>query len=98
RPDPGRVEVIDRGFADAGERGVARIFAGVEAIGVAGFGQEALSSGWIVRITGRLPVELEAARDDAPGDPGISECLGLIDRVPVDGVVRGQAHAPVVPG
>ena len=70
----------------------------IEAVRVPGLGEQLLRPGGIVRVAGRLPVELEAARNDAPGDPGVAESVGLIDRLPVDGVVRSQAHATIVPG
>jgi hypothetical protein len=59
RPDAGGLEIVDHGFADAAERGVAGIFPGVEAVGIAGLGEELSGSGRIVPVPGRLPVELE---------------------------------------
>src|SRR5258705_3741399 len=94
--DAGRVQVVDDWLADVRDRGVAEVVAGVEAIRVAGLGQELLGLGGIVRIAGRLPVELEARGNDAPGDPRESQGIGLVHRLPVDGVVRRQAHAPIV--
>src|SRR5207248_6652504 len=55
-PDAGRVEVIDHGLADIGDRGVAEVVAGVEAVGVAGLGEELPGPGGIVGVAGRLPV------------------------------------------
>ena len=62
-----------------------------------GLGDEPLGPDGIVRVAGRLPVELEAAGNDAPGDPGISERVRLVHRLPIDGMVHGQAHPPIVP-
>src|SRR5439155_15381852 len=81
-------------------RGVGRPrveVAGVEAAGIAGFGQELLRPR---RIEGRWLEglrELERARDDAAGRLRKSERLGLVERLPIDGVTGGQPHAPVVP-
>src|SRR5207245_8966279 len=68
--DAGRIEIVDDGLADVGDRGVAGVVAGVEPVRVAGLGQELPGLDRIVRIAGRLPVELEARGPDAPGDPG----------------------------
>src|SRR5262245_14821707 len=90
------VEVVDDRLGDHGSS-VTEKFASVEALGVAGLGQELSCAGWIVCVSGGLPVELEARRDDAPGEPGESQSLSAVHRRPVDRVVDGQAHAAVVP-
>src|SRR5215470_19253039 len=72
RPEPhadaGGVEVVDDRFADVGDRSVAEVVAGVEAVGIPSLGQQLPGFDGIVRMARRLPVELEARRDDAPGD------------------------------
>src|SRR5262249_19776946 len=84
--NPGGVEVVDHGLADERDRCVAEVVSGVEAVGIASLGEELLGARRIVRVAGWLPVELEAARNDAPGDLGKSERVRLIHRLPVDGV------------
>jgi len=96
-PHARRVEIVHHRLADAGDRGVAEVVTGVEAVRVAGLGQELLGAGGIVRVAGRLPVELEAAGHDPEGDLRESEGVRLVDGLTVDGVIRGEAHAPVVP-
>src|SRR5213594_781175 len=76
-PDTGRVEVVDHGLANVGDRGIAKVVPGVEAVGVPGLGQELLGLGAIVAVAGRLPVELEAAGNDAPVNLGKSEGVRL---------------------
>src|SRR5207245_9969307 len=79
--DACRVEVVDHGLAEVGDGGVAEVVSGVEAVGIPGLGDEPLGPGGIVRVAGRLPVELEAAGNDAPGDPGKSERVRLVHRL-----------------
>src|SRR3989442_3216316 len=67
-PDPDRVEIVDDGLADVGDGGVAEVVAGVEAVGIAGLGQELAGPRRIASEPGRLPVELETAGDEAPVD------------------------------
>jgi hypothetical protein len=69
-PDAGGGEVVGRGLADAGERGVAEVIARVEAVRVTGFGEQLFGLCRIVRVGGRLPVELKDSREDAPRDSG----------------------------
>src|SRR5438552_9350031 len=88
--------VEDRLGVDAGP-GIAPEVAGVEAVRVPGFREELPGLARIVGVERRLPVELEAGGDDAPGDLGEPEGHGLVDRLAVDRVVRRAAHAPVVP-
>src|SRR5256712_13416509 len=96
-PNAGGVEVVDHGLAEVRHRRVAEVIARVEAVGIAGLGEELLRPGGVIRVPGRLPVELEAGGNNAPDELGESQDLGLVYRLPVDCVVRGQAHAPVVP-
>src|SRR5262249_13830545 len=93
-----RLEVVDHGLPDTGEGGVAGVIACVKAVRVTGLGEQTFGAKGIVRVARRLPVELEVAGDDAEGDLREPEGLGLVDGLPVDGVVGGQPHAPVVPG
>src|SRR5438477_285533 len=76
--DAGRVEVIDDGLADVGDGGVTEVVAGVEAVGVAGLGEELPGPRRVVGEPGRLPVELEAARNDGPRDLGESQRVRLV--------------------
>ena len=98
RPDAGGLEVVDRRLRHVDERRVDEVVAGVEAVRVPGLGQEPSGAGGIIRVTRRLPVEVEARGDDARRDPRVAQIFRLVDRLPVDGVVRRQTHAPVVPG
>ena len=91
------MEVVDHGFANIGARGVAEVVPGVKAIGIARLSEESPGLGGIIGIPRRLPVELEAAGNDAPDQLGIPQGLCLVHRRPVDGVVGSQAHPPVAP-
>ena len=52
---PDRLEVVEHGLTEIGVGGVAVVLAGVEAVGIAGLGQELLGLGWIVDGRRRLP-------------------------------------------
>src|SRR5262249_37941469 len=95
--DAGGVEIVDDRLADVRDPRIAEVVAGVEAVGIASLAQELLGLGRVVRIAGRLPVELEARGHDAPGNPGKPERVRLVHRVPVDRVIGGQANATIVP-
>jgi hypothetical protein len=71
--------------------------AGVEAVRVARLGEELSRLGRIVRRRLDRQRELEAPGDDAAGQAREPERLGLVDGLPVDGVARREADAPVVP-
>src|SRR4030095_9707320 len=86
-PDAGRVEIVDDRLAHVGDRRVAEVIAGVEAVGVAGLRQELLGLDRIVAVAGRLPVELEARGHDAPRAPWMSQGVRLVHRLPVYGGV-----------
>src|SRR3989441_179543 len=94
-PDADRSKVVDDGLLDGSD--VAEVFARIEAVRIAGLSQKLPRLGGIVEVGRRLPVEVEVAWDDAPSDPGESQGLGVIDGLAVDGVVCGEAYAPVVP-
>src|SRR6059036_3087754 len=96
-PDADRLQVIHDGLREVGVGHVAVVVTGVEAVRVAGLGEELPGPGRIVRGRGRLPEEVEARGDDAVGDLREAQGLGLVDRRPVDRQVDGQAHSPVVP-
>src|SRR5206468_11232325 len=66
--DPGRLQIVEHGLRGAAGGGVAPEISGVEAFRVAGLGQKLLGLGRVVRDRRRLPVEVEADGDDAPGD------------------------------
>src|SRR5262245_40783894 len=67
--DADRSEVGEHALPDAGEPGIAEVFAGVEAIRVSGLGQEAPRANGIVGVCRRRPVEFERGGDDAASDP-----------------------------
>ena len=71
--------------------------AGVEAVRVPGFGQELRRFLGVVGVQGGRPGELEVLRDDAPRDFREAQRFGLIDGLPVEGQVGGEAHALVGP-
>ena len=98
RPDAGRLEIVLHRLAETGGPRVAPEISGVEAFGVPGLREELPGLRGVVLIDRRLPVELEAGRDEAPGDLREPEGLRLVDRLAVDRVGRGEAHAAVVPG
>src|SRR5438132_7214849 len=97
RADPDVLEVVEDRLLYVGVRDIAVVLTGVEPVRVPGFGEEPFGAGGIVRIGRRLPEELERVRDDAEGQHGVPERDGLVDRLPVDGIVGGQAHTAVVP-
>ena len=97
RADPDGLKIVEEGLGVVGGAHVAPEIHGVKALRVPGFREELSGLGQIVGIDRRLPVEVEARRNDAPGDSREPERLSLIDRVTVHGIGGGQAHAPVVP-
>src|SRR5882724_12186120 len=64
---------------------------------IPGLRQQLFGLGRIVGIDRRLPVEVEARGDDAPGDLGKPEGLRLVDRLAIDGVGGGEPHAAIMP-
>ena len=96
-PDADGMEVVDDGFADERARRVTEILSRVKAVRVTSLDEKSPGPDGIVRVPRRLPVELEARGDDAPDQFGKSQGLRLVHRGPVNGIVRGQAHSPVVP-
>ena len=79
RPDPHSLQVAHQRLTHGGGCGIAPEVSGVEASRIAGLGEELLGLGGIVGVRGRLPEEIEALRDDAPGDPRESEGQRLVD-------------------
>ena len=69
----------------------------VEAVRIAGLGEEFLGLRGIERIGLEEPRELERARDEGAGRLAEAERLGLVERLTVDGVAHGLTHAQVVP-
>src|SRR5262249_44496650 len=88
---------IDDGLTQVTGGGIAEVLAAVEPLGMTGVTQELSGLDRVIRIAGRLPVKLEARRDDAPGELAESQELGLIHPRSVEGVVRCEAHTAVVP-
>src|SRR5207247_7881363 len=96
--DAHRGQVVADRLRDARVRRVARVLAGVEAVGIAGLGQQFLRPRGIVRVGRNEQRVLEGAGDDAAGRLGVPQRLRLVDRVLVEGERRRPAYAPVVPG
>src|SRR5207249_2108112 len=96
--DAGGAQIVRYRFGDARVDRVAGEVARVEAVGIAGFGQELLGPGEIVRNGRRLPVVLEVRGDEAVVEARGPERLGLVDRLAIDGVVGGETKPAVVPG
>src|SRR3990170_2624568 len=59
--NPRRLEIVGDGLAQVGVGGVAEVIAGIEAVGVAGLGEELLGPGGAVCGRRGLPEELERA-------------------------------------
>jgi hypothetical protein len=101
RPEPGAnthgVEIVEHGFAEVREGAVATIFARIKPVRITRFGQQLLRFGRIVDSGWRLPVEFEAIRDDAVGNPGVTERQRFIDGLAVDSETCGSPHPLVVP-
>jgi hypothetical protein len=70
----------------------------VEAVRVAGLGQELLGLGGIVGVRVDGHCELEVAGHEAAGQARLAQGLGVVQRLPVQRVARGQAHAAIGPG
>src|SRR5256712_4412269 len=96
RADPDSLEVPGQRLAHR-DIGRPRI-AGVEAVRIARVGEEAPGLRGVVGVRLEELRELQRARDQRPGDLREAKRLGLVERLPVDGVARGLAYAPVVPG
>src|SRR3989442_4832555 len=98
RADPDGLEVPGQRLAhrDIGRPRVE--ITGVEAVRIARVGEEAPGLRGVVGVRLEELRELQRARDQRPGDLREAERLGLVERLPVDGVARGLAYAPVVPG
>jgi len=89
--------VVHDGFGDAAVGDVGEELAAIEAVGVAGFGEELLGLRRIVRERRRRPGELELLGNHAAGKSRVTERLGLVDRLAVDGEIGRQADAAVRP-
>jgi|SRR6266508_2529949 len=94
RADPHRLQEVGDGLGDRHVHHVAEDFAGVEAPGVAGLRQELPGASRIVRVRRCDPGEVEILRNDARADFAEAEILRLVDGLPVDRQVGGQAHTP----
>src|SRR3989454_9469503 len=97
RPDSDGLQIVDYRLAVAGRAGIAPEIPCVKAARVTRFREQPLGRGWIVGKRRRLPVEVEAARDAAPGDLRKPEGLRLIDRLAVGRLVGREAYASGVP-
>ena len=91
------MESVDNGFGLGREDGVGRDLDRVEALRVAGFGQELLGARRIERIRGRRPVELEVARDDARRGTAEPEVFRVAERFPIDRQVDREPDPAVGP-
>src|SRR5712692_1334113 len=97
RADAHRLQIVEDRLGVPADSGVAPEVPRLEALRVPGFREELLGPRRIVGMDRRLPVEVEAGGNDAPGNPGEPEGLGLVDGRAVDGVVGRQTHPPIVP-
>src|SRR6266545_4032723 len=98
RSNPDGLEVPGQSLAhrDIGRPRVE--IAGVEAARIARVGEEPPGLRGVEGIRREELRELQRARDQGAGGFREAERLGLVERLAVDGVARGLAHAPVVPG
>src|SRR5262249_30888076 len=96
-PDARRLQISGKRIRPVGSRCVAPETAGIEAVRVAGLGEQPPRARRIVRVRGRLPEIVETLRDDAPDDPGESERERLIDGLAIHRVIRGESDAPIGP-
>src|SRR3954454_8341513 len=91
--DAGVAQAVDDRLADIGKGGIAIEWAGIEAAGMAGLGEQLLRRGDVVDRRGRLPVKLEMRRDKAVSvKPRMAEGDCVIDALAVDRQVHGAAH------
>src|SRR5262249_714285 len=79
RADSHRLEIAGRGLAHRGGGGVAPEISRVEPFRIPRVGEELPGLCRIVGGRGRLPEEVEALRDDGPGDPREAERGRLVD-------------------
>src|SRR3989475_8900056 len=98
RPDPDGLEIAGQRLAhrEVGREGVE--VARVEAVRIAGLGEELLRPLRVVARWIEGQRELEAPRDDTAGRLREAEGLGRVHRLAVDRQARGQPHAWLVPG
>src|SRR6266446_2339868 len=78
RPDSDGLQVVDQRLAVASRAGIAPEIPRVKPARVTRFREELFGRGRIVGIGRRLPVKVEAAGDDAPGDLRKPESLRLV--------------------
>src|SRR5438094_9280348 len=97
RLDPDVVEVPAERLAHREVRRPRIEVAGVEAVRIAGLGEEPLGLRGIEGVRLEEARELEHARDQRARRLAEAERLGLVERLPIDRVARGLAPAPVVP-
>src|SRR5215470_11482407 len=67
--DADRLQIAHERLAHRRSRGLAPEVSSVEAVGIPGLGQKLLGARRIERVRRRLPEEVEAGGNDAPGDP-----------------------------
>src|SRR5207245_11183411 len=85
--DSRRLKVVEQGLRVVAGAGIAIEISSVEALRIPDLRQQLFGLGRIIGIDRRLPVEVEARGDDAPGDRGKPEGLGLVARLSIDGLL-----------
>src|SRR6266851_8707314 len=90
-PDADRHEVVHNRLPEASEDVIDREVPSLEAAGVAGLGEELPGLLGIVWIGLQRQRAVELARDDVSCWDRVPERLRLVDRSPIDGVVRREA-------
>src|SRR5262249_43390775 len=93
-----RLEIRGQRFAHREVRRPWIKVAGIEAVRIAGLGEEPPGLRRIVRVGLEEAGELEGTGDERARGPREAERLGLVERLAVDGQARGLANAPIVPG
>src|SRR5262245_60419570 len=91
------MKIVEHGLAEVGVRGVAVIVAGVEALGMTSLGEQLQSLEAVMDGSRRLPVVLEAVRNDTSREFRVAKRQCLIDAHAIEGKARRQAYARIGP-
>src|SRR5215467_13780258 len=97
QPDANGLEVADDRLTEREVRRQLIELAGVEAVGIPGFGQELLGPNRIVRMRLDRQRELEGAGDEIAGGRRGAERLRVGEPLAVEGIAGGQTHALIGP-
>ena len=95
--DADGVQVVQRGLGHRREARDRREVAGVEAVRIAGLGEELLGLLRVVGVRRHLEREVHHARHDDAGGRTEAQACRLVGRLAVEGVVHRLAQALVVP-